>query len=516
MTDPTYPFDVALLGDSEMASRIRSHDWEATPLGPIENWSPRLRMALTSALRSRFQFVIYWGPELICLYNDAEIPTLGEWHPGALGQPASVLLATMWDVVGPQLRSVQAGGPATWSEDKPLLFDRSGSIEEAFFTYSYSPICSEGGTVEGVLLATYETTRRVVGERHLRTMQEFAFRANSAASTESVCAAATETLTANPDILFAYLYLREGHELRLAASSGLAAPHVDGVVPFDWPLSDVLVGGEPRNLGVPALFELGVPGHAIAVPISDAGSQPAGVLVVGITKLRPIDEQQLGFLALVAAQIGAAVSAHRAVALASAAAEREQIERDLHDGVQQQWIAARIKAALARDLIAANPDRAGELLGDVIRDVDGALVQLRDVVHGVHPALLEAEGLMAALDSACRRSPIDAQLWGETLDRLEEPIETGVYYFCLEALQNAAKHGRAETRADVRLERFGNELRIRVADTGPGFDRDATQPGTGLQNMRARIESLGGSFELTSESGRGTTVSAIVPLPAVA
>src|SRR5258706_10457978 len=126
VTDTASVVGLDQLGDSEMAERIRALDWAATSLGPISNWSPRLLGALRMILSSRSQFVIYWGPDFICLYNDAEIPSLGQWHPKALGLPASTFLPAMWDVVGPQLNGVLAGGPATWAEDAPLLFDRSG------------------------------------------------------------------------------------------------------------------------------------------------------------------------------------------------------------------------------------------------------------------------------------------------------------------------------------------------------------------------------------------------------
>ena len=140
------------LGRGEMARRIREFDWAATPLGPIASWSPRLLASLQTMLASRFQFAIYWGPEFVFLYNDAEIPTLGDRHPEALGMRAAELLSTTWEVVGPQLESVFGGGEATWAEDQPLLFERNGKVEQVYFTYSYSPMRDEAGRVEGVLL----------------------------------------------------------------------------------------------------------------------------------------------------------------------------------------------------------------------------------------------------------------------------------------------------------------------------------------------------------------------------
>src|SRR5262249_11961591 len=146
----------------EMGARIRSFDWSSTPLGPISEWPLSLRGAVSICLRSRFQLAIYWGPQLVLLYNDAERDVLGAMHPRALGLPAAEVLADMWDVVGPMLQGVLATGEATWSVDQALRLNRRGFVEEAFFTYSYSPIPDDDGRVGGVLLVTFETTERVL------------------------------------------------------------------------------------------------------------------------------------------------------------------------------------------------------------------------------------------------------------------------------------------------------------------------------------------------------------------
>jgi signal transduction histidine kinase len=156
--------------------------------------------------------------------------------------------------------------------------------------------------------------------------------------------------------------------------------------------------------------------------------------------------------------------------------------------------------------------KAIELLDDIADEIDVALTQVRDVVQGLYPALLQDQGLFAALEPVCRRSPIEVHVNGAMLGRFDEEIETAVYYVCLEALQNAAKHGGLGTRADVNLKQEGDLLLVRISDTGPGFEPAGVRAGTGLQNMRSRIEVVGGTFELSSAVGRGTTVSAWVPL----
>src|SRR5262245_35341285 len=193
-----------------MGDRIRTFDWSATPLGPTGEWPPSLREAVSLCLRSRFQLAIYWGPELILLYNDAERDVLGAMHPHALGRPAAEVLADMWDVVGPMLHRVLATGEATWSVDQALRLNRQGFVEEAFFTYSYSPVPDRGG-IGGVLLVTFETTDRVLAERRLRTLRELAAETAKARSADEACARAAEVLAGNPsDLPFCLLSLTDG------------------------------------------------------------------------------------------------------------------------------------------------------------------------------------------------------------------------------------------------------------------------------------------------------------------
>src|SRR5262249_4271843 len=200
----------SLVAGGEMGARIRSFDWSATLLGPLAEWPPSLRQAVSICLRSRFQLAIYWGPQLVLLYNDAERDVLGAMHPHVLGRPAAEVLADMWDVVGPLLHGVLATGEATWAVDQALRLNRRGFVEEAFFTYSYSPI-SEGTGIGGVTLVTVETTERVLAERRLRTLRELAAETAKARGADEACCLAAGVLAGNPsDLPFALLFLTEG------------------------------------------------------------------------------------------------------------------------------------------------------------------------------------------------------------------------------------------------------------------------------------------------------------------
>src|SRR5437016_1550672 len=198
-------------GGGDMGALMRSLDWSKTRLGPVEEWPQSLRTAVSICLSSHFPMLIWWGPELVKLYNDAYRPILGATkHPQALGQPGRECWPEIWHIIGPMLEGVMASGEATWSENQLLLLERNGYPEECYFTFSYSPIRDESGGVGGVFTAVTETTRQILGERRLRTLHDLAERAAEGKTAEEVCAITAITLADNTaDIPFAMLYLLE-------------------------------------------------------------------------------------------------------------------------------------------------------------------------------------------------------------------------------------------------------------------------------------------------------------------
>jgi signal transduction histidine kinase len=501
-----------MFGDSLMARRIREHDWAATPLGPISSWTPRLLSALQTMLSSRFQFVVYWGPELICLYNDAEIPTLGDWHPRALGVPARTLLAEMWDVVGPQLEGVLENGEATWDEDAPRLFNRNGRVEEVFFTYSYSPIRDEFGEVGGVLLSTRETTQRVFMEHHMRILQAVAAEAASTASEETLCATTAEALVTNPGFVFSQVHLFEGARLQLAAAAGKTLPAGGGgSSPLEMPLSELAAESGPRIVEILSREEHDLPQLAVSVPVADSGRRvPDGLVLVGVADVRPIDEAQLTFLQLVARQLGSALTARRALAFAAATAEREQIERNLHDGAQQRLMAIQIKLALLRERI--DEPEVQSAVDEISHDASIAIDDLRNLVRSVYPAVLRDGGLGAALRAFARNAVIGIEVLDTGIGRYPADVEAAVYFCALEAIQNAVKHGGDGARVSVSLDRRDGQLNFVVSDDGPGFDPGEPSEGMGLTNMHDRLVKAGGRLTIRSSAGHGTAVEGNVPV----
>jgi signal transduction histidine kinase len=194
---------------------------------------------------------------------------------------------------------------------------------------------------------------------------------------------------------------------------------------------------------------------------------------------------------------------------AAADDERRRIERDLHDSAQERLVALRIHVDDVADVVRSDPDLALERLHELSGEVEEALADVRGLARGVYPALLADEGVAEALGSAARRAPVPTTVYVENVSRYPQPIESAVYFTCLEALQNAYKHGGQEVSVFIDLVDDG-ALRFEVRDDGSGFTA-ATAEGTGLMNMRDRISAVGGRLTIDSAPGRGTRVTGSVP-----
>jgi signal transduction histidine kinase len=192
--------------------------------------------------------------------------------------------------------------------------------------------------------------------------------------------------------------------------------------------------------------------------------------------------------------------------------ERRRLERDIHDGAQQHLVALAVNLRLAQTLATSAPARATAQLRSQARAADETIETLVALSSGMYPRLLDEEGLVPALRAAAVTSPVDVRIDAEEVPRQPRQVEAALYFCCLEALQNAAKHAGAQ-RVDVRLERTGPEkavLRLRVHDDGAGFDRAVASAGAGLSNMRDRLDAVGGEVIVESWPGAGTTMTATV------
>ena len=206
----------------------------------------------------------------------------------------------------------------------------------------------------------------------------------------------------------------------------------------------------------------------------------------------------------------AELQASRARIVEAADTERRRIERDLHDGAQQRLIALGLKAAMAGKAIHDDPDQAALLVEEVRNEVKASAVELRALSHGIYPPALESGGLAAALSEAAARLPFRVEVEVEGVGRYLPSVEATVFFCCMEALQNAAKHAGDDPHVRLAVSQQGGTLFFEVSDDGPGFD--GTGAGTGLVGMRDRAGAVGGTLEVRSAPGEGTTVRGHVPV----
>jgi signal transduction histidine kinase len=196
--------------------------------------------------------------------------------------------------------------------------------------------------------------------------------------------------------------------------------------------------------------------------------------------------------------------------------ERRRLERNLHDGAQQNLVAIKVKLGMADALADKDPAKARELVGQLKADTDEALETLRDLARGIYPPLLADRGLKAALESQARKATLPVEVEANGLGRYPQEIEAAVYFCCLEALQNVQKYAEAEG-AVLKLSGSVGSLLFEVADNGKGFEVALTTRGAGLTNMTDRIDALGGLIQMSSTPGRGTRIHGSLPVaPAVA
>jgi signal transduction histidine kinase len=537
----------ALFGHAgEMAVRLAAHDWSSTPLGPIESWSQSLRTAVAIVLRSRYPMLLNWGEQLVMLYNDAFIPTLGTKHPDAVGGLLREQFAEVWGDIGSMQESVLAGGPATWDEDLRLMIERGAGPEEAFFTFSYSHVPDEAGP-GGVLAVLTVTTAKVVAARRLGLLHDLALVANEATVPDEAMAAALEVLAmAEQDLLGGALYglpSESPDEAQALVRTGVFGDADPGLLPGR-------IGPGTDHPAVQA-WDTRSPVHAtdtVALPVRGQ-DQVEAVLVLVPHPRRPFDEDHEKFVGLVADQV------RQILAVATARArERARLEalaaldaaktaflsnvshefrtpltlllgplEDVLDGREQ---------AIGRadaEVMYANAHRLLRMVNallDVARiETDGLtsapettdLVQItRDVLQPFATAATRA-GLVleTELDPGLGLVVADPELWEKIVVNL---------------VANAIKF-TSDGSVRVSLTRRDDEVVLRVTDTGLGipeaevarvFDRfhrvqnDGSRniqgTGVGLTLVAEAARAMGGSAVAESVLGVGSTFEVRLPL----
>lgn len=356
-----------------------------------------------------------------------------------------------------------------------------------------------------VLVLTFRPVKRlarrlVYGRRATRyeAMAEFAERLGDAYSTEDVLPRMAEIVRASTGADVAQVWIHVRGEIRPVASS-----------PSDTPLGEAIEAG-PDEL--PPLE------GRRAFPVRDRG-ELLGALTVTMPAAEPLSKDGEQLVTDLASQAGLVVRNVRLIEelqesrrrIVTAQDERaRKLERDIHDGAQQQLVALSVKLGLAEQLASRDADKTTRLLTELKADTADALENVRDLARGIYPPVLADHGLAAALEAQARKSPIPVRLSANGSGRYRPEIEAAIYFCCLEALQNIAKYAEAND-ATIRLGRSNGDVTFEVTDDGRGFD-PATAEGSGLTNMRDRVEAVGGALDVSSAPGSGTTVRGRIPV----
>jgi signal transduction histidine kinase len=350
--------------------------------------------------------------------------------------------------------------------------------------------------------------RLVYGKRAspYEVLSEFSERMGGTYSTEDVLPRMVQLISAGTGARRAEVWLRVGDEMRLEAGW----PNQPDGHPEPRPLVD---GGLPP-------FD-----SADAFPVTHQG-ELLGALAVSMPPSDPLTPAQRKLLQDLAAQAGLVLRnvaltadlrarleelrASRQRLVAAQDEERRRLERNIHDGAQQQLVALGVKLGLARRL-SSDPGKLDPILTQLQEETNQALQDLRDLARGIYPPLLQDRGLSVALEAQARKSPVPTTVEADSVGRYPQEAEAAVYFCVLEALQNVAKYAGASA-ATVTLSAVDGVLSFTVTDDGSGFDPDTTPPGSGLTNMSDRMAALGGEIEIRSQPGRGTTVIGRLPV----
>jgi CheY-like chemotaxis protein len=309
-----------LAGGGILSRLIQEHDFSKSPLGPIAGWPQSLKTSVNLILNSQHPMWIGWGPEATFLYNDAYVQVLSSAkHPWALGQPAAEVWSEIWDICGPLADKVFQNGEASFDEVR-LFMNRGDFVEETYYSFSYSPIRDESGTVAGLFCPSTEVTPKVINARRLRTLSQLSAHALVQKTTSAACESAIATLASNTDdVPFAILYLLEdrqsdpGQTARLERLCGLLdglddlSPLVVDLNGGDqhclWPLAEVVKTGQGQVIslddeaGLPRGLAQQTISQAMVLPVISRGDDGAvGVLVAGVNPARKLDAEYRTFL----------------------------------------------------------------------------------------------------------------------------------------------------------------------------------------------------------------------------
>ncbi len=555
----------------ETGELMRRFAWADSPLGPVAGWPKSLRTCVRIIMTSRQPMFVWWGPQLINLYNDAYLGIIGGKHPTALGRPASVVWHEIWDEIGPRADTAMRSNRGTYDEALLLIMQRHGYEEETYYTFSYSPVPDDDGSIGGIICANTDETGRIVDERRLQVLRTLDTNIARTTSWQETCALGAEALAGERlDLPFVLIYVVDEAQpvAHLAGRCGFTADHplaagrvslAAGVSP--WRLWEALDTQELQRIDVRPFHGLPPGGWprppelAVAVPLPASGeSGRRGVLVVGLNPYRKLDGKYLAFLHLIAGQIAAGIAHAQAYESERRRAEA-LLELDraktlffsnvshelrtpltlmlapLEDGLADRGEPLTPRQRERQEMIHRNGQRLLKLVNSLLdfsrieagrmraAVVDVDLAQATSDLASTFRSIIERAGMELRVDCPPLAKPVavDPNMWENIV---------------LNLLSNAFKHTFAGA-ISVSLRAVGERVELAVGDTGVGiaedqlpriFDRfhriegapSRTHEGTGigLALVQELVRLHGGTVGVTSRPGHGSTFT--VSLPAVA
>lgn len=553
---------------SEMGDLMRAHDWSQTPLGETSGWSQSLKTVLSILLTSQHPIFLWWGEELIQFYNDAYRPILGtSKHPQALGQHGRECWQEIWEAIAPTIEAVMQRGEATRIQDGLLMLERNGYLEECYFNYAYSPVRNEAGEVGGVFCVCDETTKRVVGERQLKTLRELAAQPLATKTVEEAGRVCMSAIAKNPaDIPFALLYLMDEPDksARLIGTAGIeagtiASPEWIALATHPWNLyqsqrieqAEYITDLATRFDSLPDSIWNVPPQSAIVVPLKKSGQQQIfGFLILAVSPRRAFDDDYRGFFEVIASQMEIAIANARAHEeerqRSEALAALDRAKTEFFSNVSHEFrtpltlmlspwadTLANLDSLPPQErerlqLVQRNGNRLLKLVNSLLDFSRLEAERERVVAEPVDLATYTAD-LASAFRSTIEQAglsllvecpPLPAAVW---IDRqMWEKI-------VLNLLSNAFKFTLAG-RITVRLEWCGDRVELTVTDTGVGipdrelpllFDRfhrvENSQgrsfegSGIGLSLVQELVQLQGGTIEVASTLGQGSCFKVAIP-----
>jgi signal transduction histidine kinase/DNA-binding response OmpR family regulator len=552
-----------------MADLIRRKDWSSTPLGPIASWPQSLRTTVSLCLASNFPINIIWGPEHTQIYNDGYRLLCGEAHPRALGEGYEVTWASAWPAIGGPFARALAG-ETSFLENQRMFLTRNGYLEETFFTFSLSPIRAEDGSIGGLFHPVTETTATMLAERRTRALRDLSSALDVMTESRGLAPAVLQALQPfafDLPVLMFYELDADAQCYRLAAHQGVDAPAQQQLARLPllasgaWPLREAL-----RTQGMTVVDMLpGVlaaqacgpypepPSRAVLLPIHVPGCEHPPALIVALASPRlPFDEGYRNFLQLLGSSVTGLLGSVRALEderrRATALAEIDRAKTAFFSNVSHEFrtpltlLLGPLEDALhERESLAP---QVGERLELAHRNalrllkLVNSLLDFSRIEAGRARAVFEPVDLAAltADIASTFRSATDRA--GLSLQIAAEPLPQPVYVdramwetVLLNLLSNAFKFTfEGFIRVEVHAKPGSAQAQVAVTDTGTGipqpelphlFDRfhrvEGAQgrsyegSGIGLALVQELVKLHGGTIEVSSLEGRGTTFTVTLP-----